>query len=178
MKVIIIGRNQANDIVVLDPTVSQYHVRLVQNDDRSIYLSVLDRENRTYVNGSEVKGEVRLDMNDVIRIGKTTIPWQEYFGLEDNQDITIDNKGKTSRLFPDNNSEGTDGEELLGLGPGPMIGIGFSMIILGSVFGYILGLRIAFAVAFGGLVLMLVAFFKIISNLISKVRDRNKKKNK
>lgn len=77
MKVITIGRSSENDIVVDDFKVSRVHLQLVFNDGICSIVD-LNSSNGTFVNGQKINGEVRLQSNDVVRIGNTTLPWQEY----------------------------------------------------------------------------------------------------
>ena len=77
MKVITIGRSSENDIVVDDFKVSRVHLQLVFNDGICSIVD-LNSSNGTFVNGQKINGEVRLQPNDVVRIGNTTLPWQEY----------------------------------------------------------------------------------------------------
>ena len=77
MKVITIGRSSENDIVVDDFKVSRVHLQLVFNDGICSIVD-LNSSNGTFVNGQKINGEVQLQPNDVVRIGNTTLPWQEY----------------------------------------------------------------------------------------------------
>lgn len=78
MKVITIGRSSENDIIISDAKVSRTHLQLVQNDTGGCSVVDLNSANGTFVNGQKITGEIRLQPHDVIRIGSTTLPWQEY----------------------------------------------------------------------------------------------------
>ncbi len=78
MKVITIGRSPENNIVINDAIVSRTHLQLVQNDNGVCSVVDLNSANGTFVNGQKITGEVHLQPHDVIRIGNTTLPWQEY----------------------------------------------------------------------------------------------------
>lgn len=78
MKVITIGRSSENSIVINDAKVSRTHLQLVQNDNGVCAVVDLNSANGTFVNSQKITGEVRLQPHDVIRIGNTTLPWQEY----------------------------------------------------------------------------------------------------
>lgn len=78
MKVITIGRSSENNIVINDAKVSRTHLQLVQNDNGVCSVVDLNSANGTFVNGQKITGEVHLQPHDVIRIGNTTLPWQEY----------------------------------------------------------------------------------------------------
>lgn len=83
MKVVTIGRNTDNDVVINDPYVGRNHLQLVQKNDGTIYVADFGSKNGTYVNGNKVHGEVRLSPSDVVRIGNTTLPWKSYFSAID-----------------------------------------------------------------------------------------------
>jgi pSer/pThr/pTyr-binding forkhead associated (FHA) protein len=78
MKVITIGRTPDNDIVVNDVKVSRNHLQIVQDDYANCSVVDLGSTNGTFVNGQRITGEVRLQLNDVIQIGSTQLPWQNY----------------------------------------------------------------------------------------------------
>lgn len=79
MKVITIGREVDNDVVIDDGYASRHHLQIVQSDNGVYKLADFGSSNGTYVNGQRVKGEIVLEPNDVVRIGNTTIPWRMYF---------------------------------------------------------------------------------------------------
>ena len=96
MKVITIGRSSENNIVVDDFKVSRVHSQLVFNDGICSIVD-LNSTNGTYVNGKKINGEVRLQPNDVVRIGNTTLPWQEYVNTH-----TTSTPPKTTPTPPNN----------------------------------------------------------------------------
>ena len=89
MKVVTIGRNTDNDVVINDPYVGRNHLQLVQKNDGTIYVADFGSKNGTYVNGNKVHGEVRLSPSDVVRIGNTTLPWKSYFSAIDLPQETV-----------------------------------------------------------------------------------------
>ena len=78
MKIITIGRNPGNDIVINDGQVSKTHCQIVKDDFGNVKIMDMNSLNGTYVNGQRVK-ERNLSQSDVVRIGSTTLPWQSYF---------------------------------------------------------------------------------------------------
>lgn len=87
MKVLTIGRDKSNDIVLRDdPLASRHHLQIIEHDDGHFTLNDFGSTNGTYVNGNRVRGEVTLNEMDIVRIGNTTIPWRDYFYLDDNTD--------------------------------------------------------------------------------------------
>lgn len=97
MRVITIGRSNENDVIVNDPHASRHHMQIIQHDDGRYTISDFGSANGTYVNGQKISGEIVLAPTDIIRIGKTTIPWMEYF----TQDTTDD----TPNVAPEPNEE-------------------------------------------------------------------------
>ena len=81
MRVITIGRHPDNNIVINDPIVGRHHLRITQYEDGHFSVLDLNSKNGTYVNGKRVYGEVRLNPNDEIQIGRTILPWRNYFAF-------------------------------------------------------------------------------------------------
>lgn len=78
MKIITIGRGAANDIVINDPQASRAHCQIIYGE--GVYTIVdLNSTNGTYVNGVRRTGSTRLNPNDIVRIGNSTLPWMSYF---------------------------------------------------------------------------------------------------
>ncbi len=81
MKIITIGRSSECDIIINDPYVGRTHLQMIVSDDGSCYCVDLNSKNGTFVNGRRISSKVRLNKTDVIRIGNTTLPWQQYVGV-------------------------------------------------------------------------------------------------
>lgn len=80
MKVISIGRNPENNIVVNDPTVSRTHCQIIQHDNGSYSIADFGSKNGTFVNGHRIQGEMPLQFGDTVTVGKSPVQWQGYFG--------------------------------------------------------------------------------------------------
>lgn len=79
MKAISFGRASSNDVVVNDPMVTaNFHMKLVITDDGRVKVVDCNSTNGTFVNGRKVPGEVYITKGDIIRIGNTMIPWENY----------------------------------------------------------------------------------------------------
>ncbi|MDR1347186.1 MAG: FHA domain-containing protein [Prevotellaceae bacterium] len=98
MKVVTIGRSQDNDIVVNDVKASRNHLQIVQDDNGNCSAVDLGSTNGTLVNGQRLTGTVRLQPNDVVQIGDTKLPWQEYFMAK--QQLPIQQFAPTPELVP------------------------------------------------------------------------------
>ncbi|MCM1177769.1 MAG: CD225/dispanin family protein [Bacteroides sp.] len=60
---------------------SRVHCQIIMDDYGKFRLVDTASTNGTYVNGVQRHGEVMLNKTDIIRIGNTTIPWQNYFNV-------------------------------------------------------------------------------------------------
>jgi aspartyl protease family protein len=78
MKVITIGRDTDNDVVINDAKVSRHHLQIV-SDGGNYRIVDFNSSNGTFVNDRKISGETALFANDIVRIGNTILPWQTYF---------------------------------------------------------------------------------------------------
>ena len=81
MKVITIGRDTDNDIVVNDSKVSRHHLQII-SEAGNFRIVDFNSTNGTFVNNKKISGETALLINDRVRIGNTVLPWQTYFSEE------------------------------------------------------------------------------------------------
>ena len=80
MKIISVGREIGNDIVISnDSFVGRHHLQLIKDDAGVFFVRDLNSTNGTFVNGQRIKGEIQIEEHDIIRIGNTTLPWISYF---------------------------------------------------------------------------------------------------
>jgi aspartyl protease family protein len=79
MKVVTIGRDTDNDIVVYDGKASRHHVQIISSGADNYRIVDLNSSNGTFVNDRKIQGETTLFATDMVRIGNTTLPWQSYF---------------------------------------------------------------------------------------------------
>lgn len=85
MKVITIGRDLNNDVVINDPKVSRHHLQVIQDDYGNFRIADFGSANGTFVNGQKISGEMSLSSNDIVRIGNTTVAWKQYFAPVENR---------------------------------------------------------------------------------------------
>ncbi|MDW8296122.1 MAG: FHA domain-containing protein [Raineya sp.] len=78
MQTITIGRASNNDIVIQDSAVSRNHLKITKTAQGEYILEDLGSTNGTFVNGKPVR-TCKLQANDVVKIGDTVLPWQNYF---------------------------------------------------------------------------------------------------
>lgn len=75
------GRGQNNDVVISDPTVSEYHCQITLDDNGNFYITDLNTTSGTYVNGTLVQGSAWLKHTDEVKIGNTPLAWLHFFVL-------------------------------------------------------------------------------------------------
>jgi len=90
MEVKIIGRDAKCDIIINDPHVSREHLQIMKDKNGNYSLFDLESTTGTYVNGKKIKGEVKLQNHDVVKIGNTLLKWKMFF----NENITIEKEEK------------------------------------------------------------------------------------
>jgi len=92
MKLIKIGRSKENDVVLEnDSNISRKHAEIFQDDEGRVFLTDLGSANGTYINGNKVTGSTLLKQLDIVKIGKTVLPWKNFL-KEQNLDGTIAKK--------------------------------------------------------------------------------------
>jgi pSer/pThr/pTyr-binding forkhead associated (FHA) protein len=96
MRIITIGREQSNTIVINDLHVSRKHLKLEQDDLGNVQIIDLGSANGTFVNGKKLTngGGVYLSSTDIVRIGNTTLPWKSYFVNVETAVVEQNNKRK------------------------------------------------------------------------------------
>lgn len=70
--VVVMGRSDETDVVLDDPYASEFHLRLVSQED-GMMLHDLGSTNGTYVNGRRVSAPTELKRGDTIQVGKTVM---------------------------------------------------------------------------------------------------------
>lgn len=78
MRVVTIGRNPGNNVVINDDLVGRFHCQITQDDYGVVHLIDNNSVNGTFINGQRRQGEIVLNSTDIVRIGNTTLPWQSY----------------------------------------------------------------------------------------------------
>lgn len=87
MKVVTIGRSSSCDVCIIDdPTVSTTHCQIIQDDNGDFTIVDTNSTNGTMINGQKRHGQVKLNPNDIVKIGNTVLPWQAYFGPKTDPD--------------------------------------------------------------------------------------------
>lgn len=70
--VVVMGRSNETDVVIDDPYASEFHLRLVSQEN-GMMLHDLGSTNGTYVNGRRVSAPTELKRGDTIQVGKTVM---------------------------------------------------------------------------------------------------------
>lgn len=78
MKIITLGRETNNIILLNDPTVSRSHGILEFHNNGDAFFEDLNSSNGSFINGNRIYGKVQLRNTDILKLGKTLVPWQDY----------------------------------------------------------------------------------------------------
>jgi pSer/pThr/pTyr-binding forkhead associated (FHA) protein len=78
-KTITVGRGKSNDYVIDAPSVSENHLQLIQDQNDSYFLSDLESEQGTYVNGNRISEIALLKAGDVVHVGDELFLWKSIF---------------------------------------------------------------------------------------------------
>ena len=74
-----IGRSDKNDIVVHNEDVSLFHLELFGDASGNIFITDLDSEAGTFVNGKRLKGYTLLGSGDYVQLGASyELKWAQY----------------------------------------------------------------------------------------------------
>ena len=100
-----IGRSDKNDIVVHNEDVSLFHLELFGDASGNVFITDLNSEAGTFVNGKRLKGYTLLGSGDYVQLGASyELKWAKYRISPVLKDDTSEqrNKNKTS---PPSNSD-------------------------------------------------------------------------
>ena len=76
-KVIHIGRLETNDVVIPDTTVSRNH-GIFTIEGGNYFFEDLNSANGSFINGNRIIGKIQLKKTDILKVGKSLVPWQNY----------------------------------------------------------------------------------------------------
>lgn len=76
VKAVVFGRDPACDVVIDDDYLSGRHLRMTQYENGAVTADDLGTTNGVFVNGRRIYTETRVVPGDVIRIGRTVLPWK------------------------------------------------------------------------------------------------------
>jgi hypothetical protein len=80
-----IGSAPANNVVLTHPSVSPFHLEIVQDDQGNFLLTDLNSVYGTTVNGYRIQGMVQLRKTDIVKAGELVLPWTSYFAYQGNE---------------------------------------------------------------------------------------------
>ena len=81
-KIFSIGRSSSNNIYNIfnkDTNVSNKHCEIFIDDHLNKFLTDLNSTNGTFVNGVKIIQPIKLEKNDVLKLGNTVFNWEAYF---------------------------------------------------------------------------------------------------
>ena len=100
-----IGRSVKNDIVVHNEDVSLFHLELFGDASGNIFITDLDTEAGTFVNGKRLKGYTLLGSGDYVQLGASyEFKWAKYRISPVLKDDTSDQKNK-NKTSPSSNTD-------------------------------------------------------------------------
>lgn len=76
VRVVTFGRSPNSDVVINDEYASLEHARAIQYDDGSVVVEDCCTTNGTHINGRRTNGQELIRPGDVLRIGRTELPWK------------------------------------------------------------------------------------------------------
>ena len=84
-----IGRDASNHIIIEDASISRNHALLSVIGD-GYKIRDLDSLNGTFINGIRISGEVKLESEDILKLGSQLIPWMSYVESIEKMDEAAD----------------------------------------------------------------------------------------
>ncbi len=84
------GRGTENDVVIPDHSVSLEHLEIFVDVEGNVFLTDMDSEHGTKVNGVRISDSVELNSSDVVTIGNDIVfEWKKYVDRDQNKTITV-----------------------------------------------------------------------------------------
>lgn len=85
-----VGRGTENDVVIQDPSVSLQHLEIFVDVEGNVFLTDMDSESGTMVNGTRISDSVELNASDVVTIGSNIqLDWKSYIARDEKNTITV-----------------------------------------------------------------------------------------
>ena len=97
MRVIKVGRNPVNDVVVSDPGVSSQHAVITVSSSGIVCIKDLNSKNGTFVNSMRIQNQVQLSNGDKVKLGNTSIDWNR---IIQQPEKTVVSAGKGQVIIP------------------------------------------------------------------------------
>jgi hypothetical protein len=110
MKILTIGRDSKNQIILNDNYVSRQHAQLIIMDNGEVLLKDLGSSNGTYVNGNNII-ECYLKVGDIVKCGPVFLNWTQYVNISPSLEHTslhnIQNQSPFEKKLPQNIGKAT-----------------------------------------------------------------------
>jgi pSer/pThr/pTyr-binding forkhead associated (FHA) protein len=101
-----IGRSDKNDIVVHNEDVSLFHLELFGDASGNVFITDLNSEAGTFVNGKRLKGYTLLGSGDYVQLGASyELKWAQYRITPVLKDDTSEQKNKNKTSPPSNSDK-------------------------------------------------------------------------
>ena len=95
-----IGRDNDNDIVFSDNSVSRMHGFIFFEEDGSVFFEDLGSSNGSFVHGNRIYGKIQLKSTDILKVGKVLVPWHNYRGFVSINESSHQAKGGIDQGIP------------------------------------------------------------------------------
>lgn len=95
-----VGRSEDNDVVLNDPTISKHHLEIFVDVEGNVFLTDLQSEFGTKVNGKLIDDSIEINPFDIVSIGNN-IPfdWKKYVEKDQNNTITVGRSHKNNVIL-------------------------------------------------------------------------------
>ena len=79
-----VGRELDNDIILVDPKASRYHLELRRNESGGFEVSDVDSANGSFIEGEKLEPNnwITLSRRDTLRVGDTSLRWEKASSME------------------------------------------------------------------------------------------------
>jgi pSer/pThr/pTyr-binding forkhead associated (FHA) protein len=68
-RLLTVGREADNDIVIDDISVSRYHLQIFVDEENTVFVTDLNSTNGTFINGNKISGTQIIQKNDILKAG-------------------------------------------------------------------------------------------------------------
>jgi pSer/pThr/pTyr-binding forkhead associated (FHA) protein len=78
-RLLTVGREADNDIVIDDISVSRYHLQIFVDEENTVFVTDLNSTNGTYINGNKIAGTQIIQKNDILKAGfGKPVKWMQH----------------------------------------------------------------------------------------------------
>lgn len=156
MRILTIGRNPGNNILLNNNTVSRNHAQITILDNGQLILKDLGSSNGTYINGTRIN-ENYLKHGDRINCGNEMVNWEQFISPHYNQMQTVHLQSNQPQHFGHPpHPQGNYQQNVIVIGKQKSVGVAF---ILAFLFG---PLGLLYASVMGGIIMFFVSILVFV----------------